>query len=29
MKSNFEFLNKDALTSQYYSRANEAEKITL
>lgn len=26
MKSNFEFLNKDALTSQYYSRANEAEK---
>lgn len=26
MESNFEFLNKDELTSQYYSRANEAEK---
>ena len=26
MKSNFEFLNRDELTSQYYSRANEAEK---
>lgn len=26
MESNFEFLNKEELTSQYYSRANEAER---
>lgn len=26
MESNFEFLNNDSLTSQYYSRANEAER---
>ncbi|MBP2058392.1 hypothetical protein J2Z60_001571 [Lactobacillus colini] len=26
MKSNFEFLNQDEMTSQYYARANEAEK---
>ena len=25
MQSNFEFLNKDILTQQYYEKANEAE----
>ena len=26
MQSNFEFLNKDILTQQYYEKANEAEQ---